>query len=97
MRNLLFSLVILFSTNTFAIPDTYNSDVKQFIFNNLKDPNYKQRILDKMRNIESYFLKKGNNYASNKIKLTIYYIEMFDIEHMSKNEEEITLFFIKNV
>jgi len=97
MKNLFFSLVILFSTNTFAIPETYNSDIKQFIYNNLKDVNYKQQVLNKMRSYLQYFNEKGDNYAANKLKLTIYYIEMFDIEHMRRDEEEVTLFFIKNV
>ncbi len=97
MRNLFFSLVILFSVNAFAIENTYDSEIKQFIFNNLKDIHYKQKVLNKMRSFLQYFKQKGDNYAINKLKLTIYYIELFDIEHMSQNEEEITLFFIKNV
>ncbi len=97
MRNLLFSLVFLFSANAFAIPDKYDSEIKQFIYNNLKDPNYKQKILNTMRSYEAYFMKKGDNYSYNKIKLTIYYIEMFDIEHMTELEEQVTIFFIKNV
>jgi hypothetical protein len=97
MRNLLFSLVILFSTSVYAIPDTYDSDVKQFIYNNLKDINYKDHILNKMRSFHNYFIQKGDNYVSNKLKLTIYYIEMFDIENMPDEQEQVILFFIKNV
>jgi hypothetical protein len=97
MKNLLFSLVILFSTSAYAIPDTYDSDIKQFIYNNLKDINYKQQILNKMHNLITYFDYYHNYYASSKIKLTIYYIEMFDIENMPEEQQKVTLFFIKNV
>lgn len=97
MKNLFFSLVFLFSTNVFAIPEKYDSEVKQFIFNNLKDINYKQKILDNMRVYHDYFLKKGDNYAANKLNLTIYYIEVFDIENLSDEQENVILFFIKNV
>ena len=97
MRNLLFSLVFLFSANAFAIPEKYDSDVKQFIYNNLKDISYKQQILNKMHNLVTYFDYHNNYYASSKIKLTIYYIEMFDIENMPEEQQKVTLFFIKNV
>ena len=97
MKNLFFSLVILFTVNAYAIPEKYDSDVKQFIYNNLKDINYKQKILSKMHTYSSYFVKKGDNYAANKINLTIYYIEMFDIENLSDEQESVILFFIKNV
>lgn len=97
MRNLLFSLVLLFSAQAFAIPEKYDSNIKQFIYNNLKDINYKQKLLNKMRTYQTYFLKKGDNYASNKINLTIYYVEVFDIENLSEEQQQVILFFIKNV
>jgi len=97
MKNLFFSLVFLFSVNAFAIPDKYESEIKQFIYNNLKDINYKQKILDNMKSYHNYFLKKGDNYAANKLGVTIYYIEVFDIESLSDEQMQVILFFIKNV
>ena len=97
MKKLLFFLIITFSTNIFAIPEHYDNDVKQFIYNNLKDNNYRQKILEKMRALAVYFSEKGNNYAVNKLNLTIYYIEVFDIENLPEEQQKVTLFFLKNV
>jgi hypothetical protein len=97
MKKLLFFLIVTFSTNIFAIPEHYDTDIKQFIYNNLKNNNYRQEILKKMRTLAIYFSEKGNNYAYNKINLTIYYIEVFDIENLPEEQQKVILFFIKNV
>jgi len=97
MKKFLFCLVILFSLCSHAIPEHYDNDIKQFIYNNLKDNNYRQEILEKMRALAVYFSEKGNNYAANKINLTIYYIEVFDIENLPEEQQKVTLFFLKNV
>jgi hypothetical protein len=97
MKKIFFSLVFLLSSNTFAIPTTYDSEIKQFIYISLKDIQYKQNILNKMHSLMQYFVKNNNIYAANKINLTIYYIEVFDIENLPEEQQKVILFFIKNV
>lgn len=97
MKKLLFCFVLLLSFQAHSIPEVYDTEIKQFIYNNLKDASYKEQILEKMRLLEQYFYLRGNNYAADKLKLTIYYIEMFDIENLPEEQQKVVLFFIKHV
>lgn len=97
MKKIFLSLILLFCFNSYAIPQEYNDDVRQFIYTALKDPNYKQKVLDKMRSFSHYFSIRGEKYAADKINLTIYYIEVFDIENLPEEQQKVILFFIKNV
>jgi hypothetical protein len=97
MKKIFFSLIILLSSNALAIPETYDSEVKQYIYNNLKNIEYKQKILDKMGVLFQYFTENNNIYAANKIKLTIYYVEVFDIENLPEEQQKVILFLIKYV
>lgn len=97
MRNLLFSLVLLFSVSAFAIPESSDSDIKQFIYETLKDDVYRKQILDKMHLLVDDFYKSDNKKAADSIKETIYYIENHNIRFMPEHQQKIVLVFIKNV